>query len=164
MTTGLTYHLDASQGNSLSSTANGAAVSAWNDTSGHGVNFLQSNAANQPTYTAAAINGLALNFIGASTSAASSFLTSGSTSVGSIFIVNEPTITTSANAVLWSCDSTTGVAGIYSDYWNNNVWLNNAAYGFTGSNAYGIGGMAINGGSLATNQNVAFGVGATQVL
>ena len=169
VTTGLSYHLDASSSASLTAAsgtlANGGKISAWNDLSTNNVNFTQSTTGMQPTYNASGINGLGtVSFAAGGGSATSSTLVASLSSTAvTVFIVNTPNASNGGLAGIWgqyfAGNGPIGIRTYSSTAWQNGTSPANGN-DFTGN---GLGFMALNGGTLQAG-TVNFTAGVPQVL
>ena len=93
----LAYRLDASNSDSL--TLSGSNVTDWNDSSGAGVNFSQSNADQQPTYIPQSIGGRpAIRF---GTGGSKRMYANKSADAHTVFIVNRKTAADRGLAGIW---------------------------------------------------------------
>ena len=133
-TAGLSYWLN---NNSLSTLANGAAVTTWNDISGNGINFTGSGA----TYAPGAMNGLgAVYFNGTSAKLAS---TTNST-VQTVFVVNQQNAVQQNDSYLWGENNAD--TSIRTDLGTNGGQTGTATYSAWANP--GNGGNWTNGGTM----------------
>ncbi len=145
--TGLQYQLDAS--NPANLTVSGGSVSAWNDSSGHGVAFTQPTAANQPTYNATGINGLgAVAFDGGFQKLVSSTTTATQT----VFFVNQVAGYSNLNGIFGQDNGDFGIRLNNPTAWQNGAGNANNN-DFSSGGAMSINGLPVTGnGTFAASQ------------
>ena len=115
LSTGLQYQLDAS--NPANLVVSGSAVASWNDSSGHGVNFVQGDTSLQPTYDPTALNGRgAVVFNGTSNKLVGSVATPTQT----VFIVNQVTgFANNLDGIFGQDQGDFGIRLIAANAWSN---------------------------------------------
>ncbi|MCA9247387.1 MAG: hypothetical protein KDA42_09740, partial [Planctomycetales bacterium] len=116
---GLLYHLDAATG----VIENGGAVSAWEDQSGAGNDFLQANADRQPLYVASGLGGNnlpLLRFDGANFPNGDNLVLTSPTGVQSVIIVNNTLSYAKGLSGIWGIDNAdTGIRSNTAGQWVN---------------------------------------------
>ena len=156
ITTGLSYHLDASVLSSL--TMSNGTISAWNDLSGNGVNFTQGTAADQPTYVTGAINGHnVVSFNGSS----DQLVASKSSAQQTVFIVNKLNGYNGLGGIYGPTGADFGIRESAANTWQNNPGSANSG-DFTYTGAMYINGVLQTSNGAASGAVVLEGVTGTQ--